>query len=58
MTGTTLLAPLPHEPGVIPRWLHQQGATCAIAGGISIRMQQIIAENDITVVAGAPVAAP
>ena len=27
VVGTTLLTPPPHEPGVLPRWLHEQGAT-------------------------------
>lgn len=58
ITGTSYLTPPPHEPGVIPRWLHQQGATCIIAGGMGMRAQQIFAENQITVVTGAPVASP
>jgi len=58
ITGTTYLTPPPHEPGVIPRWLHEQGATTIIAGGMGMRAQQIFAENNITVVTGAPVASP
>ena len=58
ITGTQYLTPPPHEPGVIPRWLHEQGATVIIAGGMGMRAQQIFAENGITVVTGAPVASP
>jgi len=58
ITGTQYLTPPPHEPGVIPRWLHEQGATCIIAGGMGMRAQQIFAENGITVVTGAPVDSP
>jgi len=58
ITGTRYLTPPPHEPGVIPRWLHEQGATTIIAGGMGMRAQQIFAENGITVVTGAPVASP
>jgi len=58
ITGTNYLTPPPHEPGVIPRWLHEQGATTIIAGGMGLRAQQIFAENGITVVTGAPVASP
>ena len=56
ITGTNYLTPPPHEPGVIPRWLHEQGATTIIAGGMGMRAQQIFAENNITVVTGAAVA--
>ena len=58
ITGTQYLTPPPHEPGVIPRWLHEQGATTIIAGGMGMRAQQIFAENGITVVTGAPVGSP
>ncbi len=58
ITGTQYLTPPPHEPGVIPRWLHEQGATTIIAGGMGMRAQQIFAENDITVVTGASVDSP
>lgn len=58
ITGTNYLTPPPHEPGVIPRWLHEQGATIIIAGGMGQRAQQIFAENGIMVVTGATVATP
>lgn len=44
----------PHEPGLLPRWLHEQGADVIIAGGMGQRAQQLFAENGITVVVGAP----
>ncbi len=28
------LTPPPHEPGVLPEWLHQQGVQVVIAGGM------------------------
>lgn len=52
----TLVTPPPHEPGLLPRWLHEQGATVIIAGGMGGRAMSLFAENDITVVTGAPVA--
>jgi len=58
ITGKTVLTPPPHEPGVIPRWLHEQGATTIIAGGMGMRAQQIFAGHEITVVTGAPVDTP
>jgi len=44
----------PHEPGVLPRWLHEQGADLIIAGGMGHRAQQLFAQNGIKVVLGAP----
>lgn len=53
-TKTTLITPPPHEPGLLPRWLHEQGATAIIAGGMGQRAQQLFAESGIKVVVGAP----
>jgi len=47
----TLSAP-GHEPGLLPRWLHEQGANVIIAGGMGRRAQQLFAQNDITVIVG------
>ncbi len=55
---TQYLTPPPHEPGVIPRWLHEQGATTIIAGGMGSRAQGLFAQNGITVVTGAPAGTP
>jgi predicted Fe-Mo cluster-binding NifX family protein len=54
---TTHRAP-PHEPGALPRWLHQLGADVIIAGGMGHRAQQLFARSGITVVVGAPGEAP
>ena len=43
----------PHEPGTFPRWLHEQGATIIIAGGMGSRAQSLFNQNDIQVVVGA-----
>jgi Mrp family chromosome partitioning ATPase/predicted Fe-Mo cluster-binding NifX family protein len=51
---TTMVTPPPHEPGLLPRWLHEQGATAIIAGGMGQRAQQLFAENGIKVLVGAP----
>ena len=50
---TNILQPPAHEPGVLPAWLHEQGANVIIAGGMGSRAQQLFAQNDITVVVGA-----
>lgn len=56
--SVSLLLPPPHEPGVLPRWLHEQGATVIIAGGMGGRAQMLFDQQAITVVVGAPVDAP
>lgn len=47
------LNPPPHEPGVLPKWLHEQGVNLIIAGGMGNRAQQLFAQNGIQVVVGA-----
>lgn len=56
--ATKLLDPPAHEPGVLPRWLHEQGATVIIAGGMGQRAQALFAQQGIRVVVGAPAEAP
>lgn len=51
--GTQEITPPPHEPGTFPRWLHEQGATVIIAGGMGSRAQSLFGQNDIQVVVGA-----
>ena len=50
--------PPPHEPGVLPRWLHEMGTNVVIAGGMGQRAVQLFQENDIEVVVGAPTLPP
>ncbi len=50
--GTAILAAPPHEPGLLPRWLHEQGAEVIIAGGMGQRAQMLFAEKGIRVVYG------
>jgi ATP-binding protein involved in chromosome partitioning len=54
----TLVTPPAHEPGVLPRWLHEQGVTLVIAGGMGQRAQQLFAQNGVKVVVGAPAETP
>jgi predicted Fe-Mo cluster-binding NifX family protein len=49
----TLVVPPPHEPGLLPRWLHQQGVQAVIAGGMGRRALDLFAQNGIAVHAGA-----
>jgi ATP-binding protein involved in chromosome partitioning len=52
------LTPPPHEPGVLPTWLHGEGVNVIIAGGMGQRAQQLFAQNQIEVVVGAPAESP
>ena len=56
--STRHLAPPPHEPGVLPRWLHEQGVNLIIAGGMGQRAQNIFAEQGIRVIVGVPAGPP
>lgn len=52
------LEPPPHEPGLLPRWLAERGATVIIAGGMGQRAQALFTEQGIHVVVGAPSETP
>jgi ATP-binding protein involved in chromosome partitioning len=58
ITGTEMLTPPPHEPGVLPVWLHEQGANVIISGGMGSRAKDLFTQNDIEVSVGAPAEAP
>ena len=58
ITNKETKVPPPHEPGVLPRWLHQQGTNVIIAGGMGARALELFAENGIKVLTGAPSLAP
>jgi predicted Fe-Mo cluster-binding NifX family protein len=52
------LTPPPHEPGLLPRWLKEKGATLVIAGGMGGRAQMLFEQAGIKVLCGAPSEAP
>ncbi len=58
VTGRRDVQPPPHEPGLLPRWLAQQGANLIIAGGMGQRAQMLFAQQGIQVLVGAPSAEP
>jgi len=47
-----------HEPGLLPAWLADRGASFIIAGGMGSRAQQLFGEQGVTVVTGASMADP
>lgn len=58
VTSKEFLTPPPHEPGVLPRWLHDQGADVVIAGGMGHRAIDLFQQAGIEVITGAPVEEP
>ena len=56
--NTEILVPPPHEPGVLPKWLHELGANVIIAGGMGARALDLFAQNNIKVVVGASALEP
>jgi predicted Fe-Mo cluster-binding NifX family protein len=55
---TTMVVPPPHEPGLLPVWLQEQGADIIIAGGMGSRAQELFVGKGIHVVTGASQEAP
>ena len=53
IVNETYVTPPPHEPGVLPPWLAQQGVKFIIAGGMGSRAQQLFAQQGVKVVTGA-----
>lgn len=47
-----------HGPGVVPRWLRDQGVDVVIVGGIGLRARQLLVEMGIHVLVGAPAKSP
>ena len=56
--GSSFQTPPAHEPGILPVWLHDQGADIIIAGGIGAQAEQILSQKGIKVITGAPMDAP
>ncbi|MDD5243381.1 MAG: iron-sulfur cluster carrier protein MrpORP [Syntrophorhabdaceae bacterium] len=52
IVNETYVTPPPHEPGLLPPWLSQQGVNCIIAGGMGSRAQQLFAQQGVRVVTG------
>jgi predicted Fe-Mo cluster-binding NifX family protein len=45
----TDVTPPPHEPGVLPKWLHEQGVNVILAGGMEPARSALFVQNDIKV---------
>ncbi len=46
------IEPPPHEPGLLPKWIAEQGANLVLAGGMGQRAQGLFNKNGINVIVG------
>lgn len=51
--GREDVTPPPHQPGLLPPWLAEQGANVIIAGGMGQRAVSLFVEKEIAVIVGA-----
>ena len=58
ITDSARLTPPPHEPGILPRWIAEQGAQLVIAGGMGQKARTILEKQGVKVVTGAPSQSP
>lgn len=58
IVGQKTLIPPPHEPGVLPRWLNENGVNVIIAGGMGQRALGFFNDFGIKVATGAPAMEP
>jgi len=56
--GTDMRTPPPHEPGVLPQWISDQGADVVIVGGMGERAQGLLRGKGVEVIIGAPMDSP
>jgi Mrp family chromosome partitioning ATPase/predicted Fe-Mo cluster-binding NifX family protein len=56
--GTEFLNPPPHEPGVLPKWVADQGAHLVITGGMGARAQSLFTDAGVKVLVGAQGGSP
>lgn len=52
IVGKQFMASPGHEPGLLPVWLAEQGASIIMAGGMGSRAQALFQENHIDVIIG------
>jgi predicted Fe-Mo cluster-binding NifX family protein len=51
--AVTMKKPPQHEPGILPRWVSENGATTVIAGGMGGKAIELFRQNNVNVVTGA-----
>ena len=58
ITDISYLDAPPHQPGLLPRWLAERGATDIIAGGMGQRAIDLFKDRRVNVFVGAPALPP
>lgn len=58
ITGQETIDSPPHQPGLLPQWLHEHGATVVLAGGMGMRAQELLAERGVEPVVGVETSDP
>ena len=53
-----MVDPPPHEPGLLPRWLRDQGVELVITGGMGGRAQQLFKQFGVGLIVGAAAEPP
>ncbi len=56
--GSQTVVPPVHQPGILPPWVAEQGATLVIAGGMGGRAIQLFEQAGVHVITGAPALEP
>ena len=54
IAGSSEAVPPPHEEGVLPEWIRDQGVNLIIAGGLGVKARQLFDKMGIDVLTGAP----
>ena len=54
ITEASVIPAPPHRPGFLPGWLRELGVDVIIAGGMGARASELLREEGIEVVVGAP----
>ena len=52
IVGEEKHVPPPHEPGLLPKWLHERGVEVVLAGGMGNRAVELFGKVGIEVVTG------
>ncbi len=56
--ATEKIIPPPHQPGILPPWVAEQGAGIILTGGMGNRAQQLFVQQGVKVIAGCPSKSP
>jgi Mrp family chromosome partitioning ATPase/predicted Fe-Mo cluster-binding NifX family protein len=54
ISGSSEVVPPPHDEGVLPEWLRDQGVSLVITGGLGRKAKQLFGDMGIDVLTGAP----